>query len=84
MDSGYLCGGIDRRRYGSFEQRSRRGGTDTNINAGDMVWVLREAAALYRSNKPAWRSLQKAGMTADFSWGPSAKQYLEVYQKAMG
>ena len=45
---------------------------------------VREAAALYRSNKPAWRSLQKAGMTADFSWGPSAKQYLEVYQKAMG
>ena len=61
-----------------------RGFTFTNINAGDMVWVLREAAALYRSNKPAWRSLQKAGMTADFSWGPSAKQYLEVYQKAMG
>ena len=49
-----------------------------------MVWVLREAAALYRSNKPAWRSLQKAGMTADFSWGPSAKQYLEVYRRAMG
>ena len=61
-----------------------RGFTFSNINAGDMVWVLREAAALYRSNKPAWRSLQKAGMTADFSWGPSAKQYLEVYQKAMG
>ena len=61
-----------------------RGFTFTNINAGDMVWVLREAAALYRSNKPAWRSLQKAGMTADFSWGPSAKQYLEVYRRAMG
>ena len=61
-----------------------RGFTFTNINAGDMVWVLREAAALYRSNKPAWRALQKAGMTADFSWGPSAKQYLEVYRRAMG
>lgn len=61
-----------------------RGFTFTNINAGDMVWVLREATALYRSNKPAWRALQKAGMTADFSWGPSAKQYLEVYRRAMG
>ena len=53
-----------------------RGFTFANINAGDMVWVLREAADLYHSNK-AWRALQKAGMTADFSWDASARQYLE-------
>lgn len=47
-----------------------RGFTFTNINAGDMVWVLREAAALYRSNKPAWRALQKAGMTRRLLLGP--------------
>ena len=39
--------------------------------------------AAYKSCEIA-RALQKAGMTADFSWGPSAKQYLEVYRRAMG
>ena len=40
-----------------------RGFTFSNINAGDMVWVLREAVDLYHSNKEAWRGLQRAGMT---------------------
>ena len=30
-----------------------------------------------------WASLQKAGMTQDFSWGESAKRYIEVYKKLM-
>ena len=58
-----------------------RGFTFSNINAGDMMWVLREAVDLYHNNKKAWRGLQKAGMTADFSWTNSAKQYLDIYQR---
>ena len=58
-----------------------RGFTFSNINASDMVWVLREAVELYGSSKKAWRAIQKAGMTADFSWTNSAKQYLEIYER---
>ena len=61
-----------------------RGFTFSNLNAGDMVWVLREAVDLYHSNKEAWRGLQRAGMTADFSWTNSAKQYLDIYQRIQG
>ncbi len=61
-----------------------RGFTFSNINAGDMMWVLREAVDLYHNNKKAWRGLQKAGMTADFSWTNSAKQYLDIYQRIQG
>ena len=61
-----------------------RGFTFSNINAGDMMWVLREAVDLYHNNKKAWRGLQKAGMTADFSWTNSAKQYLAIYQRIQG
>ena len=49
-----------------------------------MVWVLREAVALYHGDKKAWRGLQKEGMTADFSWAASAKQYLDIYQRIQG
>ena len=61
-----------------------RGFTFANVNAQDMLWVLREAIELYYTSKTAWRSIQKAGMTADFSWTNSAKQYLDIYQRALG
>ena len=61
-----------------------RGFTFSDINANDMLWVIREAVELYSSSKKAWRALQKAGMTADFSWNDSAQQYLEIYQRIVG
>ena len=69
--------------YNKFEGTGR-GFTFANINASDMVWVLREAVALYHGDKKAWRGLQKEGMTADFSWAASAKQYLDIYQRIQG
>ncbi|MDY5333601.1 MAG: glycogen synthase GlgA, partial [Vescimonas sp.] len=38
-----------------------RGFTFTDINANDMLWVIREAVDLYYNNKEAWRGLQKEG-----------------------
>jgi len=61
-----------------------RGFTFANISASDMMWVLREAVELYSSNKEAWRRLQKAGMTTDFSWKHSAKQYIDIYNRILG
>ena len=58
-----------------------RGFTFADVNTHDMVWVLREAVALYYNDKQAWRVLQRASMTADFSWTASARQYLEVYRR---
>ena len=55
------------------------GFTFADINAHDMTWVLGEAVGLYHTDKKAWKALQKAGMTADFSWNKSAGQYLEIY-----
>ena len=60
-----------------------RGFTFANINAQDMLYVLKEAVELYGSKK-VWRTLQKAGMTADFSWDNSAKQYLDIYSRIVG
>ncbi|MCI8870598.1 MAG: glycogen synthase GlgA [Lawsonibacter sp.] len=69
--------------YNKFEGTGR-GFTFSDINAGDMLWVLREAVGLYYDNKEAWRGLQKEGMTADFSWDNSAQQYLDIYQRISG
>ena len=69
--------------YNKFDGTGR-GFTFSNISAGDMLWVLREAVDLYHNNKKAWRGLQKESMSADCSWTNSAKQYLDIYQRILG
>ena len=60
------------------------GFTFADINAHDMVWVIREAVNLYHNDKYTWNALQRAGMTADFSWRSSAEEYLQVYNWITG
>ncbi len=43
----------------------------------DAVW---RAVNLYRAEPDAWRALVLDGMQKDFSWTPSAHQYLEAYR----
>jgi starch synthase len=41
--------------------------------------ALRRAINLYRNDPQEWQELQKRGMSRDFSWHTSAKQYLKLY-----
>ena len=50
-----------------------------NYNAGDMLYVVREALDLYHDNPAAFRTLQERGMTADFGWERSAETYHKIY-----
>lgn len=45
--------------------------------------TVRRALAVYE-NHDAWRVIQGIGMSKDFSWTRSARQYLEVYRQALG
>ena len=48
------------------------------------LWdALQRALTVYRTQPAAWRRLQTNGMTQDFSWQRSAKEYVEVYRRAM-
>lgn len=52
-------------------------------NAHDMLHVIREAAELYRSESRRFQKLQKRGMTADFSWDRSAREYARIYRQIL-
>lgn len=43
---------------------------------------LKQACKLYADTK-RWNQLVRNGMACDFSWGASAKRYVELYQKAV-
>lgn len=54
------------------------GFTFAAYNAGDMLYVLREAVTLYK-NKPEWQKLMIKAGTTDFSWQRSAEEYKKLY-----
>ena len=56
------------------------GFTFADYNAGDMLFVIRQAVDLYFNNPTAFKALRKAGMTEDFSWKRSAEAYNEIYR----
>ena len=57
------------------------GFTFADYNSGDMLYVIRQAVALYYDKPAEFANLRKAGMTEDFSWGRSAEAYTDIYRK---
>ena len=45
--------------------------------------AIERALALYR-DQAAWQQVQKTGMAKDFSWETSARQYVDLYDLALG
>ena len=57
-----------------------RGFTFANIDADDMLYVIRQAIDAYQ-NKQAWQELMRRDMTADFTWDRSAGAYGDIYRE---
>jgi starch synthase len=51
-------------------------------NSGSMLEALNRALAVY-ANKEKWRGLVLGAMSCDFSWEASAKEYIELYNRAL-
>lgn len=47
-----------------------------------LLQAVQRALAAFRDTA-AWHKLQRAGMTADFSWAESAKKYMGLYERAI-
>ncbi len=49
----------------------------------DQLWQQLDAALKLFADKPAWRRLQRSGMSRDWSWNRSAREYVSLYEKAL-
>ncbi|MBI4550658.1 MAG: glycosyltransferase, partial [Candidatus Latescibacteria bacterium] len=47
-----------------------------------LLGAVRRALDAYH-NPPVWQAMMRRAMTADFSWGSSAKKYAALYEKAV-
>ena len=57
------------------------GFTFDHYSAQALLNTLRWALDIY-PDRDTWRRIQAAGMTQDFSWDASARQYVKVYERA--
>jgi starch synthase len=46
--------------------------------------TVERAMSVFRHQPGRWSELQQAGMTTDWGWDPSARRYLDVYQRVLG
>jgi starch synthase len=63
--------------------RSATGFAFSPLTAQRLLAACRRAADFY-GNKRLWRQIQKSGMARDFSWGSSAREYVELYRGMVG
>ena len=65
--------------------RASAAGTGFRFDHADgtgMMWALDQALAAYQ-DRDAWQRLMRNGMAQDFGWERSARQYEELYRRAM-
>lgn len=58
-------------------------GTGIAFTGGDAAALrhaLERALRLYRGDRDGWQELQRAAMLHDWSWGPSAREYVQLYR----
>jgi starch synthase len=79
-------------RYGCVPIVSAVGGLKDSIFPDETGFVIEKPTAMRLANaikkalgvypeRESWEAMQKAGMSQDFSWRVSAKQYLQLYQR---
>ncbi|MFM9960833.1 MAG: glycogen synthase GlgA [Planctomycetaceae bacterium] len=49
----------------------------------DQFWQQLDWALKLFADQPVWRRLQRAGMTRDWSWNRSAREYVALYEKGL-
>lgn len=54
-----------------------------DYHPGALDHALNRALNIYRNNKAVWQARQKRAMQTDLSWGRSADEYINLYQRAI-
>ena len=67
-----------------FDPQTRRGTgfKFKEYNSETLLETVQLAVAVYRSDPNVWHTMMRNGMTQDYSWPNSAREYVKVYERA--
>ena len=66
--------------YDGHNTATANGFSFTTYDSANLLKTIKRATKLF-PDKKIWQKLQANAMQADFSWGPSAREYLGIYQR---
>ncbi len=71
--------------YGSVQAESSRANGFSFLEYSPLALseTLRRACDLFRLQPAAWKTLVETGMAQDWTWGRSARTYVELYEKTL-
>ncbi len=69
--------------YNEFEGKGT-GFSFANYNAHEMLGTINYAKKVFFENKREWNKIVDRGMTKDFSWSTSAREYENLYRQMLG
>ncbi|MES1254899.1 MAG: glycogen synthase GlgA [Acidobacteriota bacterium] len=79
----YVPGPAGRRGGASKARGPATGFVFEEYTPAALLATLERALAVYQ-DRAAWRQIQRAGMKQDHSWDRSAREYVTIYERAMG
>lgn len=65
-----------------YNHQSGNGFVFEGYNGYELYYAVKRSIMCYQ-NKHLWKKIIKNGMSCDFSWKKSAKEYVELYRKAL-
>lgn len=68
----------------NLERQIGNGFVFTEYSSSALLATIKRAVDVFCNDKESWKKLMLNGMSADFSWEHSAKEYIELYEKALG
>jgi starch synthase len=67
----------------NWDPRTRRGtGFKFSEYSGEALLDTTRTALLVYRDREAWRTIMRNGMSKDFSWSASAREYVRVYERS--
>ncbi len=71
------------KNYKFINSKEALGFNFKNVDSTEFYKSLQNALTIYYHYPDAWKQMMKNGMTTDFSWDKSAKEYIKLYKKIM-
>jgi starch synthase len=65
------------------ERKLGNGFVFEEYNSHALLYTIKRAIDVFCNDKESWKRLILNGMSADFSWEHSAKEYIKLYNKAL-
>lgn len=66
------------------KRRIGNGFVFNEYDSQSLLSTIKQAIDVFCNDKESWKRLMLNGMSADFSWEHSAKEYIKLYEEALG